>query len=59
MSEITDSSLATMDGNTSSSMDTSDCGEKKDTDQLGDMINSAAMSILDGEDFTVGPVQVK
>lgn len=34
-------------------------GDKKDTDSLGEMINSAAMSILDGEDFTMGPVPVK
>lgn len=33
--------------------------ERKDSDSLGEMINSAAMSILDGEDFTMGPVPVK
>lgn len=33
--------------------------QQSNDDPLGDMINSAAMSILDGEDFTMGPVQVK
>lgn len=32
---------------------------RREDDSLGEMINSAAMSILDGEDFTMGPVPVK
>lgn len=43
----------------SSAMDRSDNAVKREDDSLGEMINSAAMSILDGEDFTMGPVQVK
>lgn len=43
----------------SSAMDRSDIAVKREDDSLGEMINSAAMSILDGEDFTMGPVQVK
>lgn len=40
-------------------MDRSGGKPQSNDDLLGDMINSAAMSILDGEDFTMGPVQVK
>lgn len=33
--------------------------DSQDGDALGEMINEAAMSILDGEDFTVEPTQIK
>lgn len=57
---MSDSKDSTMIGSADSSMDKSASGmERKDVDSLGDMINSAAMSILDGEDFTMGPVLVK
>lgn len=47
------------DSSAAATMDTNSERERKDKDSLGEMINSAAMSILDGEDFTMGPVQVK
>lgn len=57
---MSDSKDSTMNGSADSSMNKSASGmERKDVDSLGDMINSAAMSILDGEDFTMGPVLVK
>lgn len=58
MSDHKDSSASAII-NGSSTMDTNSERERKDKDSLGEMINSAAMSILDGEDFTMGPVQVK
>lgn len=59
MSDPKDSVSGAVNDSGNSTMDNSDKGGVRDVDSLGDMINSAAMSILDGEDFTMGPAPVK
>lgn len=54
---VSSSKPTAMDKNVTS--DGSCAKQSSSTDALGEMINSAAMSILDGEDFTMGPAPVK
>lgn len=56
---ILESASASAGASANKPMDRSGGKPQSNDDLLGDMINSAAMSILDGEDFTMGPVQVK